>query len=450
MQRILQRSVILILALSILLVALASATSVTESPDVVQQGDQITLSIADLPDGATFSLDIGGKFAVTPGSSFQFQTQSFNMPFSLSKGTVSASTQGTKVTQFAVQKGDSSVVVRNPADSSGFFTISKAYDISSGLYDFLSLSGTARTDASEIDSHMNLVGTKTGPSTTTITFTVNGIANGEVYLTALVNGNQVLFKKVTVGNGISAATPPPTPTDTTATPTETVTTEATTPSGTETSAVVTSQPTESPTAVTTAPTSAVTQAGPSVFNSADREVTLTANGIDYAALLMVDSGAVPENWVMVTSAYRISPDSVVFATPATLSFAIPSTGADYAYFVGSYQNGQWVPLPSSAGSGSIGATIDRVGTYALMAYRPESTIPATTAPVAGQASAAATSVQPPSGTPKVASIAQAGAPASAAAAAAAPTAKSPLDALPVLAALAVSGAAAVVLLRKGD
>ena len=186
----------------------------------MQPGQQITLTISGLPDGASFSLNIGGKFAVTPGQQFSFETRQFTMPFSLTQGTVSATTQGTRTTAFSVAKGDETVQVGNAADANGYFTISKPYEISSGVYDYMTLSGRARTDTSVITSNMNLYGTKKGPSDSVITFTVNGIDNGEVYVTALANGQQVLYKDVIVGNGVATQTPAPVPTDTSVSPTE--------------------------------------------------------------------------------------------------------------------------------------------------------------------------------------------------------------------------------------
>ena len=425
-----------VLLAMVVLIATASAVQITESPDVVQPGDTVTLTISDLPDGASFSLLIGGKFGVAPGQRFTFETRNFNMPFALNKGTVSATTQGTKTTSFAVQKGDSAVQVSDAADANGYFTISKAYEISSGTYDFLRLSGRARTDTSVITSSMNLLGTKKGAANSAITFTIEGIDNGEVYLTALVNGNQVMYKKVTVGNGIES----PAPAATTEEPTETETTVDETTSPTPTSPTGYTAVTVSTTAAATktAATPAAVQA-PASFSSADRKVALTAEGIDYAAILMVSEVNPPADWVMVGDAYKIAPDSLVFATPATLSFTVPATSADYAYFVAQLQNDQWVVVPSSAGTGTIDATVDHIGTYALMAYKPESTIPATTA-AAGQATAGVTAA--PKGTPKVASIAQAPASASAT------TKPSPLDLLPVLGAIAICTVAVLVIRKR--
>jgi hypothetical protein len=427
----------LLLLTLLILVPTVSAVQITESPDVVQKGDQITLTITDLPDAASFSLLIGGKFAVTPGERFSFETRNFNMPFALNKGTISATTQGTKTTSFSVAKGDAIVQIGNAADSNGYFTISKEYEIGSGVYDYLTLGGRARTDTSVITSSMNLLGTKKGATNSAITFTIDGIDNGEVYLTALVNGDQVLYKKVTVGSGISS----PTPTETSAEPTETETT-----AGGDATATPTSPPDSIIGTITTATTATATKTSTqadssqatATFSSADRMVKLTTQGIDYAALLMVSEANPPADWIMVSDAYKIAPDSLEFDTPGTISFSVPATTANYAYFIAQLQNDQWVVVPSTAGSGTIDAEVDHTGTYALMAYTAESTIPATTG-AAGKTTPDVTATM--SGNPKVASIAQAQA------AASATTKPAPLDLLPVLGALGICSVA-VLIIRK--
>lgn len=430
-----------VLALAVLIVPVAAVT-ITESPDTVTKGGTVTLDISGLPDGASFSLLIGGKFGVTPGERFTFETRNFNMPFSLSQGTVSATTQGTKSTSFSVAKGDALVQVSNAADANGYFTISKDYEITSGVYDYLSLSGRARSDTSIITSSMNLLGTKKGPQDSRITFTIDGIDNGEVYLTALVNGDQVMYKKIIVGNGIDAVT-----TVATTEPAETEAPDETTTTTTVPGAVYV------PTAATTS-AAATTTAGASVpgaatFSSADRMVRLNTAGIDYAAILMVSEVNPPADWVMVGDAYKIAPENLVFSSPATLSFTVPASTANYAYFVAELENDRWVVVPSSAGSGTIDADIDSIGTYALMGYVPESSLPVATATVSGKATAKPEYTPSDTGvktTPRVASIAKAGATTSVSAAS---TKASPLDPLPVIGALAICSVAVFIIRNRG-
>jgi len=116
---------------------------------------------------------------------------------------------------------------------------------------------------------------------------------------------------------------------------------------------------------------------------------------------MVKGATIPADWLAVSDVYTIAPSDLVFSPPATLAFTIPKTaGSDYAYFVGRYENNNWMTVPSSAGANTIEARISRPATYALMAYRPESTIPVT-----GVTTAAGTPTV--KGTPRIASVAAA-------------------------------------------
>jgi hypothetical protein len=460
-----------------LLVCPVFAVTITESPDFIQKGQQITLTINDLNDGSQFSLLIGGQFSTTPNAAFTFETDNFNMPISLNNGQISATTQGTTVTSLSVQKGDSLVAVRQKAIN-GLFTFSQPYTVSSGVYDFLKLGGTARSDVSQISTQMNLLGTKQGPANSQITFTVNGITDGQVQLIVFVDNTQELFKTVKVGNGIATTTTVPvttitqtttttaqptgtttqvgiTQTTTTAQPTDTTTqvgvsqTTTVQPSGTTTgtgttTAIPSGTATYYPVVTSTTPVTPVVT--PQTFSSADQKVSLTTTGVDYAGLLMVKATGVPDTWLPVYDPYAIAPDTLTFPSPATISFAIPASqgsGSSYAYFIGRYLDNEWTAVPSTLGTGTINAEIDRAGTYGLMAFKPESTIQPTVTGTQQQATTPTPLVQVTS-TPRIASIAQA-TPAAASAAKSSAT-HAPLETTVALSALLACGA--IVLLKR--
>jgi len=289
----------------------------------------------------------------------------------------------------------------------------------------------------------------------------------------------VLFKTVIIGSGLptptatpttspttTATTTVPTTTQTTVT-TTTTTTEATTttttqPAADQTTATTTTQPganqtetgttttttqpgtTQNPSYFITATTVPATAVPSKTFYSADRKVSLTTYGVDYAGLLMVRASAIPENWLALTEAYTIAPDSLAFSPAATISFTIPKApdpNANYAYFIGRYANNQWFIVPSTAGTTTIEGIIDLAGTYSLMAFRPESTIPVPTTQKPGKTGTAtetATETITPKGTPKIASIAQEATPVPAAT-------KTPLGMVPVFCALGIS---AVIVMRE--
>ncbi|MCX6690273.1 MAG: hypothetical protein NTZ39_11400, partial [Methanoregula sp.] len=83
-----------------------------------------------------------------------------------------------------------------------------------------------------------------------------------------------------------------------------------------------------------------------------------------------------------------------------------NSGADYAYFVGKYQNGEWSIVPSSSSYTAVKSQINGAGTYALMALKSESSIPTAGSTVAVTGTTQSTVTR--SGTPKIASVAYTG------------------------------------------
>jgi hypothetical protein len=401
----------------------AGAVSITESPDTIPRGGLITITMNDIRDGAQVSLLIDGEFNVVPGEKFSFQTNSFTIPIALNNGQISVTTQGTRSTQFIGKQGGTTVGNAKSADDSGYYSFSEAFPVKAGTYDYLRLEGRARDDVSTISTSMNLVGIKKGPDNSQITFNIDGIDNGLVRVTILVDGQSALpTKTITVGSGLipqtTTTTPVPT-SSTTTTATETTTTETTqtTTTGTQTGTTTTTAAiTDATTAATTtgttttAPTETTTLQ--KTFYSPDRKVSLSTRGIDYAGLMMFRGAAIPADWLAIGDAYMIIPESLEFSPRATLAFTLPkNTDANYAYFVGRYENNQWTTVPCSAGTNTIEAEIGRAGTYGLMAFRPESTLPATTVSATG-GGAPAQDTTPAAqvtakGTPRIASFAQA-------------------------------------------
>lgn len=202
-----------------LIVMPASAVSITESPSHLERGDQVTVTITGLNDGSRFSLSIEGVFGTRPGTETTFQTSNFNMPISLKSGTLSAVTRGSEWTELSVQKGTTTVNLMDAADSSGVYSMSQSYSVSSGVFNYLKLRVKSRPDTSRISTQLNLAGIKAGPDDSQITFNVDGIDNGQVSVIAMVDGKQVLSKTITVGSGMA-------PAQTTTTPTPAATTSA--------------------------------------------------------------------------------------------------------------------------------------------------------------------------------------------------------------------------------
>jgi hypothetical protein len=328
-----------------------SATEITLSPDQVVQGDTITIDIKDLSNDSTFTLLIESAFRVTPGKDFSFKTTDFYMPISLKNGELSAYTENTLKTTLGTKKGETEMSVGKKSDAYGIFTITESQSIPSGKFDYISIDGTPLPDKDTIRAKLQMSGKKSGPDSSKISFIVTGIENGEIYITALVNGSPVLSKKVTVGSGLAS------------------------------------------------PASASTK---NIFYSVDRKVSVTTSNVDHLEIVSVQQNAIPPTWVLINKTYMVLFDQPAFPSGTTISFTVPKlTGADYAYFIGSYDGTRWSSLPSGvSGDTTVTATIGKAGTYGLMAYAPENSVSQASAP---SDSNAPVSVQKP---PKIASIAQ--------------------------------------------
>ena len=328
----------------------ASAVVITESPSQVMQGEPITIYIDGLSNSAEFSLLIEATLQVTPGQEFQFETTNFAMPIALDNGQISATTTGAQKATFSAKKGGTTVSVTRAADAGGVFSFSQAQSIPAGTFEYIRLQGTPLPNINTIVSNIQLNGKKTGPDTSHISFTVNGIDNGLVQLTVYVDGNQALYKTVTIGNGIKSGRTIIGPSSTTAVPPEAGATTTLTPAPVNTSSLKT-------------------------FFSADRNVSLTVKGVDYLGLVKVKADDVPGTWIRISDAYTIAPDSLSFSPAATISFPLPEqadSGTASIYFIGAYRNNQWVSVPGTTQNTTITADIDRAGTYALMANTSES------------------------------------------------------------------------------
>ncbi len=378
-----------------------SAVIITESPSHLMRGEPITIDIKELSNSSEFSLLIEATLQVTPGQEFLFETTNFVMPIALDNGQISATTTGAQKATFSAKKGGTEVSVTRSADAGGVFSFSQAQSIPAGTFDFIRLKGTPLPDKNTIVSSIQLNGKKTGPDSSRISFTVNGIDNGMVHLTVYVDGNQAMYQTVTIGNGITSGQATIAPSSN---------------NGVPLVAGATLTPTPSPANTNSSKT----------FFSTDRNASLTAKGVDNAGLVKVKATGVPSTWIRISDAYTVAPDSLLFSPAATISFHIPGhadSGAASAYFIGRYRNNQWVIVPGTAQNTTITADIDSAGIFALMAYKPEISIPVSTT-----VTPAGTMTQ--GDTPEIASVVQETSPTPAAT-------KTPLSIVPVSGALAI-------------
>ena len=187
-----------------------SAASVSLSPpDRVMVGDQVTISIADLPDSCTFVLRIEGTFATAPGSVFSFEARNFLLPFTLNNGSISSTLWNTGTNVMTIRRGDTEVR-RVGLSEDGVFSTATSGTIPSGTYDLIALGGTAAPGATTILTSLSLEGTKSGPDDSAITFFIGGVNEGSVTITVFVDGETALSRTIPIGD---PGTPTPTPTN---------------------------------------------------------------------------------------------------------------------------------------------------------------------------------------------------------------------------------------------
>ncbi|MDD4255504.1 MAG: hypothetical protein PHP59_09040 [Methanofollis sp.] len=240
-----------------------------------------------------------------------------------------------------VIKGGTTKGMKGIASAGGSITTTLLDTITAGTYDQISLAGTAMEGKNTIATGLSFTGEKQGPKDSEISFTVNGISDGTVTITALVDGEEELRKVVTIGEGAS--------------PADTITQPDGSGGGSQGAGA-------SP-----APSAAVA--------SVDGTVRLTGAGTDRISVLNVKAEKMPAGWRALTGAYTLSPAGTAFSPKATLSFRIPATADPRTgtLFLASYEDGAWHQLPSRIDGDWIGADIPTAGTYALMTFAPTTT-----------------------------------------------------------------------------
>lgn len=197
------RAILYIVAVLVLVQGVAGAVSVTEEPSSITRGDQVTIGIQGLENDSYFSLKITGDFVARPGSEFSFQIRNFNMPFSLVNSNISATLIDTQSNTFSVKKGDTEV--RKVGTShNGVFSANQTMNITKGTFDYLSFSGVAASGAESVTADLSLNGTKEGPDDSVIIFQLDGVSEGTVRFTVLVDGRVALSKNVVVSSQVGS------------------------------------------------------------------------------------------------------------------------------------------------------------------------------------------------------------------------------------------------------
>ncbi len=364
------------LLLLLLLIPAATAATVTISPNAIESGDTVTVTVNDLPNGTTFSLGIRGEFAATPGETFAFTAREITLPFALDQGDVSAYTKGTNWTELSAKLPDGgSVILYKDADKNGEVRISQPRNIGSGTLNLVALGGEAA--AERITADLTMMGTKRGPDSGTISFAIDGITQGTATISVYIGGSEALSRTITIGGGI------PTPTQTqTPPPVTTPTPAATEGSGSNGGSSGGSSGSGSSGSGLTPHTSTVT--------SADGKASISGTDMAGSGLLpLAAQGSAPAGWALAGNAYAVTPANRTFDPAVVLSFPLPAN--EMAATIARLENGTWLPVASKIEGDQITTAVSLSGTYALLiaapaaevtTATPTTTIPATTTPTA--------------------------------------------------------------------
>jgi hypothetical protein len=360
----------------------ALALTVSVTPDHIRSGDRVSVNVEALPENAHFSLLLDSSFKVEPGAEFSFEARQFDVPFSLTGGTVTAVMENTTSNRLYVKKDDS-VVTLSGSSKNGQFRTTSSYEISSGVYDIIALGGRASNTTGTVNARLELTGAKKGPNSGGISFNVEGITDGVIHVTALVDGKQVLYQPVQVETTVpgmestksqesgTRTAPPDSGGDDYGGNSPAV------PAGTPES-IVPGTPGQKPVETTI---SSQIVAPIVTFSSIDGFVSGSAGGPAYIGIVRADPSGIPGGWNTIRAAYVLSPENTTFSVPGTIRFTVPQgTRGNASLTIARQEPGGWEPVPSGYENGSVTGIIAGTGTYGLFELpQPPTTVPTTPA-----------------------------------------------------------------------
>ncbi len=195
-----------VIALSFILlccvIGTASAVSVTIGPDQIEEGDTITIDISDLEDGRTLTFRMESVLDLRGGSRFSYQTNKVYVPFRLEDMEVTMVVQPVTEAGYEVQLGDFifSESKKPPASSDTVTVRQNIGDRGPGTIDYLKAFGAAVPGSHDVDLLLQLMGTKKGVDSGSITFELEGIQDGYVRITIEVDGSVVESTLITIGS----------------------------------------------------------------------------------------------------------------------------------------------------------------------------------------------------------------------------------------------------------
>jgi len=306
--------VLLLTCLFILIVPVSGVSIILNSP-TISPGEPVQVSISDLRNDSTFEMTTEGVYSVVPGESLHFQLSQFTIPFSLTQGEISISTDNTRYGSFSVENDETIVSIKaNPEN--GTFSRREFVTIPSGTYSSIGLEASPLTPLRPVRTTLNLKGIKRGATNANLSFFVDGIENGRVHIIIKVDNIPQLNEVITIGAGGSPA---------------------------------------------------------SILSSTDGMAILTGANQSSVQLTEISPKNLPYDWYAISQVYQYVPGEGD-STETTLSFKIPgdiSTDPQKnTLFIARSANGSWVMMPSRIHedpSGSFISThVQQDGEYCLV------------------------------------------------------------------------------------
>jgi len=330
----------------IAVIAPIAAATVTISPDTIQEGTPITVSVENLADNSTFMIRVEASIPLDDSGKFSLSTNNLQMPFALNSGTTAIRAENVEAANFSARMGGRAVTIFGDAED-GVVTLNQPGDIPQGLISYITLEGSGAAGAEAVTASMDLSGKKVGATDADVTFTVTGFNGGTVNVKIYVDGSLV------------ATVPATTPTTTTSS------------SGGSSSGGATTTAAEEPETVL----------------SLDGMATLTfeSDALEGASVdditIMVSNRAVPLEWTALSGPFAILPSDANFNPSADFSITMTEEQADSTvpYTILGYIDGSWKALQSRIDDDTITTTITAAGEYALVMPREEATTVTTAA-----------------------------------------------------------------------
>lgn len=327
-------SILTTIILLSLLVTAVSAVSVSITPTQIEEGDTVTIRIADLADNRVFSLRMESAIELHGKTDFTYQANAVTIPFGLNTPRVSL--VASPVTRAGLEAAEGNTTKGMAKLGSGSITISETLSsIPAGTIDFLKANGIAESGAEAVNMVLELSGTKTGPDSGEITFGIEGISDGSARIIVLVDGAEINNQLIRIGSPnvglpVTSVLSPGTSGDTIS------------------------------------------------LSSLDGTVRLqaSAGSVTNAAagdlrIIQAEAQHLPSDWKMLAGGYIISPGDVSFTSPATLSFVMSGDAGNP--FLALYENGAWTIIPSRVEGSHLVTDISRGGHYAMMTFVEEET-----------------------------------------------------------------------------